>query len=659
MFNHKLVDGYLEFFMGKKNIFLFILIGIFVCSFVSCKPSSIPIEDGENLPTTNVQALSSPTATEVPQRLLSICMGQEPSNLFLYADDSLAARTIRQAIYDGPYDIINYKMTPVILEQIPDLTNGGIRIEPVLVQNGSLIADVNKNLVFLEEGVTFYPSGCVDRSCVITYTGQEAVNIDQVVVRFKLIDGLLWSDGTPLTMDDSRYSYELAKAYYPNARAEIISYTSTYLVLDEKTIEWRGIPGFKDAGVNTYFFTPLPRHLWGALAPDELNISEIANLPIGWGAFQLVEWTKGDHITLTRNPNYFRADEGLPAFDQLVFRFMSNREEALDALLAGECDYLDQSNHLETLSNQLIELNNNKQAFVRVQPHVSWEHLVFGILPYDEVSRPFFFKNKETRQAIAKCIDRVALLEELSISESNLINSYISSSNPFYNPNINLYPYDPQAGSILLDSIGWLDQDGDPATPRVSSGIDGITDGTIFSFKFLTTDETNKQGAASNIQANLAQCGIEMMIETLSWDELFAAGPEGPVFGRNFDMTQLGWQTGLQPPCFLFASAEIPGPYPDHPKGWGGANASGFSNQQFDLVCDQALRSLPGSAENLDFHFQAQLIFSDELPVIPLYQRNSVIVARSDICEVSDDSISKENLWNIELLNYGDQCVDN
>jgi len=636
---------------------LFLIIGILIICLVSCNPSLIAIEDDEDSSTAIPNNLPSPTATETPQRLLSICMGQEPSSLFLYADDSLAARTVRQAIYDGPYDIINYEMTPVILEQIPDLTNGGIRIEPTSIQNGNLIADVNKNLVVLEEGVTYYPAGCADRNCAVTYTGQEAVNIDQVVVQFKLIDGLLWSDGTPLTMDDSRYSYELAKAYYPHARAESLSYTSDYLALDETTIEWRGIPGFKDAGVNTYFFTPLPRHLWGALSPDELLNSELANLPIGWGAYQLMEWVKGDHMTLTRNPNYFRADEGLPFFDQLVFRFMPNKEEALAALLAGECDYLDQTNHLETLLDQLLDLDNQEKAFVKLQPDVSWEHLDFGIMPYDEVNHPSFFKNKETRQAIAKCIDRVAFLEELSISESNLMNSYVSSSNPFNNPNINQYPYDPQAGSTLLDSIGWLDQDGDPLTPRVSSGVDGMMDGTVFSFTFLTTNEAEKQVVASHVQANLAQCGIEMTIETIPWDELFAAGPEGPVFGRNFNMTQFGWQTGLQPPCYLFTSAEIPGYYPDHPKGWGGANASGFSNQQFDQVCEQALRSLPGSVENKEFHLQAQMIFSDELPVIPLYQRNSVIVLRSDFCQFENNMITKIPLWNIEELDYGNPCT--
>ena len=52
----------------------------------------------------------------------------------------------------------------------------------------------------------------------------------------------------------------------------------------------------------------------------------------------------------------------------------------------------------------------------------------------------------------------------------------------------------------------------------------------------------------------------------------------------------------MEPACFLYTSEEIPGPYPQYPKGWGGANASGYSNLQFDLACRQALNSLPDAA---------------------------------------------------------------
>ena len=601
----------------------------------------------------------TPTAAQEPERLLSICMGQEPSSLFLYADSSISARSIRQAIYDGPFDVLNYQLSPVILQQAPKLEDGTIRIEPVTVHPGNLIVDGIGKLVNLDEGVLFFPSGCAGQSCALTYTGQEPVQMDQVVVQFEMQPGVNWSDGTPLTANDSQYSFELAKALYPQARADVVSFTQTYTALNESTVEWRGVPGYQNAGVQSYFFTPLPRHAWGNLSPEDISVSELANLtPLGWGPYSIDEWVKGDHITLSRNPNYFRSGEGLPAFNKLVFRFVPNKEEALAALLAGECDYLDETNHLEDRKAQLIELQDSERASVAFASGTAWEHLDFGILPFDTSTRPLLFNKVETRQAVAMCLNRQAMVAELFAGQSEVPNSYIPSTHPLYNPDVTQYADDPQAGAALLETMGWLDGDGDPNTPRVSLGVEAVPDGTLFEFEFLTTNEPEKQNTAAWIQKSLAECGISVTIKTLPWEELFAAGPEGPVFGRNFSMTQFGWMAGLQPPCALYTSDEIPGPYPEYSKGWGGANAAGYSNPSYNQACNQALRSLPGSQDYQSAHFQAQKIFSDELPVIPLYQREKVIVARPDMCGIDLDAPTDSALWNIENFDYGDVCVN-
>ena len=97
-----------------------------------------------------------------------------------------------------------------------------------------------------------------------------------------------------------------------------------------------------------------------------------------------------------------------------------------------------------------------------------------------------------------------------------------------------------------------------------------------------------------------------------------APGPDGPIFGRSFDLAQFAWTTSFEPPCNLYLTSEIPGPYPDFPKGWGGVNASGYSNPEFDQACDNALFSLSDSAQHRPEHFKAQQIFSEDLPGLPL-----------------------------------------
>jgi ABC-type oligopeptide transport system substrate-binding subunit len=103
---------------------------------------------------------------------------------------------------------------------------------------------------------------------------------------------------------------------------------------------------------------------------------------------------------------------------------------------------------------------------------------------------------------------------------------------------------------------------------------------------------------------------------------------------------------------------EIPGPYPEYPNGWGGANATGYSSLEFDQVCSTAQRSLPDYAEYRSAHERAQSIFADEVPVIPLYTQVKQAAMRPDMCGVQLDPSASSALWNLEEFAYGDTCSE-
>ncbi len=53
---------------------------------------------------------------------------------------------------------------------------------------------------------------------------------------------------------------------------------------------------------------------------------------------------------------------------------------------------------------------------------------------------------------------------------------------------------------------------------------------------------------------------------------------------------------------------------------------------------------------------QAQSIFANDLPVIPLYWRVRTAAARADFCQFSLDPTAASNLWNIEAFDLGSGC---
>jgi peptide/nickel transport system substrate-binding protein len=583
-------------------------------------------------------------------------MGREPESLFLYGDSSQAARGVREAIYDGPYDLREFAAQPVILEKIPAVADGDVSLEPVQVQAGDPVIDGSGYLATLADGITYLPSGCNDLSCSQTYSGSQPVSMDGVVVRFKLRPGIKWSDGAALTASDSVYSYEVARSLFTSAQSDLIGRTSGYQALDETTVEWRGVPGYKPAVYASNFFVPLPRHAWEQIAPQDLYTDErSARLPLGWGAYVIDNWVSGDQITLHKNPNYFRSGEGLPGYDRVVFRFMQDGDEAVAALLAGECDFVDETVLADGQAPELFKLQAEGRLALAAASGYAWEHADFNLLPWDPL-KVNLFQTKEVRQAIAMCIDRQSLVGEFFPQGVEVSNTYLPPGHPLYAADAREITYDPQAGAALLDSAGWRDTDGDPASPRVAVGVPNIPQDTPLQYEYLTLPGDEHTAAAEKIKSSLVACGVQVEIKPVEPEQLYTPGPDGPIFGRNFDSAQFSWTSSVEPPCFLYTSNEIPGPFPEHLRGWGGANAGGFSNPGFDQACMKARFSLPDSQEYGDAHRQAQEIFAEELPAIPLYLRMKVAAMRSDLCGAVLDPSASSALWNLEAFNSGDGC---
>ena len=253
-----------------------------------------------------------------------------------------------QAIYDGPIDQLAYQHLPVILEALPTLENGGVQIQQTEVRAGDRVLSQDGTPITLGSGAEIRPSGCAGGDCVVVYSNGE-VSMDQLLVTFRLKAGLTWSDGVPLTAGDSVYAHRINAEPNNDASRFRIERTASYQAVDELTIVWTGLPGYISADHLENFWPPAPEHIWGALDPAALNEDPIASQnPLGWGAYTVGSWEAGQEIRLSSNSNYFRASEGLPLHDELVFRFVGQDGPSnLARLQSGECDLLGPDTGLE------------------------------------------------------------------------------------------------------------------------------------------------------------------------------------------------------------------------------------------------------------------------------------------------------------------------
>jgi peptide/nickel transport system substrate-binding protein len=655
----------MNLYSKRKNFSLLLLVGLFVFMLSGCSQSTldnivVPEEETVVVPTETIMV---PTATEEPKRSMVVCLGQEPESLFLYGNSSRSMWSVLEGIYDGPYDVVNYEPQAVILQQIPDLENGGAEYTATDVTKGDYVIDANGDLIVLNRGANVYPSGCYEPACAIQWDGTSALRMDQLSIDFTLLPDLKWSDGEPLTAADSVFSYELAGDPILKLSPFVQQRTASYEAIDELTVQWKGVPGYFSTQYYRFYWTPLPQHLWGEMTAAELAVStEASRMPIGWGPYTIEEWVSGDHITMQKNDNYFRAGEGLPTFDNVVYRFIGDyADQNIAALLAGECDVVDQRSLLIEELETVLTLQSNNELTVYSTPSAAYEHIELGITSsdYDDgynmfsEDRPDFFSDVRTRQAIAQCVNREGIISRWLLNQTDIPVGLYPADTSFSLINPDALPYDPDAARTLLDQAGWKEYDGDPNTPRTAIGIPNILDGTPFEVNYVTTNDSLRVKIAEHVKEHLMECGIQVNITTVDPNELYAAGPGGVLFGRNFDMAQFSWSANTQNPCQHFMSDQMPSAQNQ----WLTVNLGGFQNENYDTLCSEAMHTLPIAGDTYTSRQLAvQQSYVDNMPIIPLYYRLDTVVSRTDFCGLTLDPSARSAFYELETLNYGEQC---
>ena len=634
-----------------RNKSLYIFFAIIILSLSACQTIGLVEPTATPLP---------PTPTPVPPTELTICMSSEPETLYPYALTSQSAGDILQTIYEGPFDEVNGVVTPVILSSMPDYNSGSASFAVVNVQTGDRVVNIYGEIISLQAGAQIFPSGCNDSSCSITWDGIAAIQMDQPTVNYQLVSGLTWSDGQPLTAADSVYSYELVlNADTPSDKTNV-NFTFSYTALDETTVQWIGLPGLVTDAFEDYFWMPLPQHIWSAYSAADLLSSDAATRsPLGWGPYVMDEWAPGAFIRLKKNELYFRASEGLPKYDYITFQFIPQGDIA--TATNGTCDIVSEDvldiNQLTMDEGALSSAGYN----LVVSDSTEFEFLAFGINPasYDDTyypygtDRPDIFGDVRVRQAIALCIDRQGILDELTGSLVDASDTYLTADSTLLSGlALNQYGYDPEQGKALLNEVGWQDYDLNPDTPLTMIAVDTtVPFGTNFSINLYTSQSQLRGLIAQKIASNLAECGIEVVVNQQSIQELYQPGPDGVIFGRNFDLALLSMDLGTDPYCQLFSSEEIP----TEDNNWigtitGGSNFMGYTSTTYDEVCKLANSAGLDSGAYIAGIQNTLQVLSADLPFIPFYHHPDITLIKQDLNLSEDLTTLEKILFSIEII---------
>jgi peptide/nickel transport system substrate-binding protein len=368
------------------------------------------------------------------------------------------------------------------------------------------------------------------------------------------------------------------------------------------------------------------------LTPAEIIESEYSRTAYpALGPFVFEEWVAGDHMSFTKNENYFR--DG-PNFDRLVYRFIPDTNALMAALIAGECDVATNDGLQVTNLPFLQQAKSQGLVDYHAQAGTVWEHFDMVQWPWD--GRLPWFAKTEVRQAVAFGTNRQQMTEEILYGETDPMQSWLPSDSWAFNPDVKQYPYDPDQARELLASVGFEDKDGDGVVEAYGySGTfpDGtaweIPDGTPFEISFNTTTGNAMREALSQIfQANMADIGVNVSLDLLPASVYFA--DDGPLSQRRFDIAEYAWVSDPNPGGDTLwigvdilddaGNVLITEQIPDEADDWNGQNYDGWVHEEASQLIFNANNRIRQS-DRIPFYHQQQLIFMEEVPTIPLFQR--------------------------------------
>ncbi|MFL5698903.1 MAG: ABC transporter substrate-binding protein [Ktedonobacteraceae bacterium] len=461
--------------------------------------------------------------------------------------------------------------------------------------------------------------------------GNGGISADAATWTFHLRPHLVWSDGEPYDARDVDYTWQLWRnpKFEASNTPGLNLITSADVSADHLSITFhlkQPFAPFLSFWVDG-FMAPLPAHHFRALAPEAIKQSpDNLNPTVTSGPFLMAENKIGDHYTLMRNPRYYRAHEGLPHLDKVVFRIVS-LDTILHDLQAG------------TITSAWFLDPSEAQAYQRLTPYMlvtppasaAFEGMYFNFHNTVLASHP------EVRQAIAMAIDHQALIQ---MALHGLATPLCTDHGSFYHPGYEVLApcpeFNPTAANKLLADNGWV------------KGPDGVrTRGSQrLEFEYSTSANNGWRSATEAIlQRDFQAIGIKLDIQNYPGKTFFgpfltggkASPPTGALAG-SYDIAEFKNVYSYDPDdSSLLSCDQIP------PNGY---NVDFYCNHALDALYRQELATADSGLRQQLFG-QIHEIYLTAFPFITLFGAPNIAMLRKGThnYQMSDVEGGTVNIW--------------
>jgi peptide/nickel transport system substrate-binding protein len=525
-------------------------------------------------------------------------------------------------------------VNPYLSGGTKDLHGSSLVVEPLAHydENGNMVPTLAQDIPSIDNG---------------------GVSKDLTTITWKLKDGLLWSDGTPVTADDAVFSWQ----YCTNPDtgcSQVTNYTDVKNVeaVDKQTIKITfGVPKPFPYGPLVGQTSPILQK-----AQFEKCVGKAAQQctdqnfhPIGTGPYMVEDFRANDVVTYVPNPNY--REKGKPFFKRVILKGGGDAESAARAVLeTGEADYGWNLQIAPAILNKMTAagLGTVMVAFgtqverihlnqTNPDPSLGDNRSVFK--PDGSNKHPFL-TDPAVYKALSMAIDRQTIAEQL-YGAAGKPTCNILPAPPIYASTNNdaCLKQDIAGANKLLDDAGYKDTNGDGIREK---------DGVPLKILYQTSTNAVRQSEQALVKQWWAQIGVDTELRNIDAAVFFGGDPASPdtygkfyadveMFTNNFD--------GTDPEAYMaqWACKEAAGP----DNNWLGNNISRWCRPEYDaLVAKMAQTARLEDRGAIAIQMNDMIV--QQGGAIPLVHRGSVSARSNSLQGV------KMNPWDSEEWNIAD-----
>lgn len=391
-----------------------------------------------------------------------------------------------------------------------------------------------------------------------------SISADKSTYTFELDPAARWSDGTPVTADDVKWTFDqvMDPAHATGSSKVALGVFDSPQTQGASTIIFRAKESHWRNLLALGAFEILPRH---AFKDQDFNRLDF-DAPVVSGPYVLSSVKEQIEIRMSRRRDWWAdarpSSRNTMNFDTIVFRYFSDNENAFEAFKKGQVDVYSVYT-ARIWANETIGEKFDKSWIVK---RLVRNHKPIGFQGFAMNMRRPPFDDLRVRKALAHLVDRETMNRTMMFSAYFLHRSYFED---LYTPEIpcenEILDFNIARAKTLLREAGYR--------PNPQTGL-LEKDGRVLSFSFLTRD-----GGADKFLAVCAnafnEVGIRMKIERKDFASWMRDMDE-----YNFDITWASWGGSVfRDPESMWLSKEA-----DRPSG---NNITGFKDPRVDALIEK------------------------------------------------------------------------